>query len=473
MIFILLPVHNRIQETKEIINALKQQTYTDYKLILVDDGCTDGTVEYVTKEIKNITVLTGDGNLWWSGCLEKARKHLTRQKDIKKEDIVVILNNDIIFDANFLSSIDLDIAENRDSLIASKCYNRETHELIDNGIHVDWSKLTFKSAKNRDEINVLSTRSLYMSYNIFNTIGHFYPLLLPHYASDYEFTHRAYKKGFPLKVSQRTAVFLNKETTGIHTVDFNISILEILNNLIISKKSVYNRVMWTSFILLSCYPKYIPLNLLRIHVGTILILTKWNYYRLKDIFLRAHIAINKITRKKTKVILGSGGNNLKGWISTDIDQLDITKKEDWLKFFKPAHVDAIIAEHVWEHLTEYGAKMAAQNSYNILKTGGHIRIAVPDGYFPDEEYINRVKPMGSGPGADDHKVLYNYKTLSSIFVNAGFTVKLLEYWDEKGQFHYTNWNAEDGLIRRSGVYDTRNKDGKLQYTSIILDAEKN
>jgi|WetSurSiteA1Bulk_404760.scaffolds.fasta_scaffold00655_7 predicted SAM-dependent methyltransferase len=473
MIYILLPVHNRIEETKKVTNALKRQTYTDYELILVDDGCADGTVEYVTREIINVTVITGNGNLWWAGCLEKAKKHLSERKDIKKENIVVILNNDIIFDANFLLHIDLDMTENQDSLIAPKCYSQENHELIDDGIHVDWRKLTFKSAKNRDEINVLSTRGLYMSYEIFSKIGHFHPFLLPHYGSDYEFTHRAYKKGFPLKVSQRTAVFLNRETTGIRNIDFNISFLEILNNLIISKKSVYNRVMWTSFILLSCKPKYIPLNLLRIHIGTGLILIKWIYYRLKDILLRAHIFMNINVRKKIKVIIGSGGNNLKGWISTDIDQLDITNKEDWLKYFKRANIDVIIAEHVWEHLTEYGAKMAAQNCYNFLKTGGYIRVAVPDGHFPDKEYIKRVKPMGSGPGADDHKVLYNYKTLSGIFVNAGFNVKLLEYWDENGQFHSTSWNAEDGLIRRSSVYDTRNKNGKLEYTSIILDAEKN
>ncbi len=473
MIYILLPVHNRIEETKKIISSLKQQTNTDYELILIDDGCTDGTVEFVTKEIKKITVLKGDGKLWWAGCLEKARKHLLERKDIKKEDIVVILNNDIIFDTNFLSYINLDILMNQNSLIAPKCYSQESYELIDNGIHVDWKKLRFKPVKNSDEINVLSTRGLYMSYGIFKKIGRFYPFLLPHYGSDYEFTHRAYKKGFPLKVSQHTAVFLNKETTGIRNIDFNISFLELLKNLFISKKSVYNRVMWTSFILLSCKSKYIPLNLLRIHIGTGLILMKWFYNRLKNILLRAHILIKKITGRKIKVIIRSGGNNLKGWIPTDKDQLDITKKEDWLKFFKPANIDIIIAEHVWEHLTEDGAKMASQNCYNFLKKGGYIRVAVPDGYFPDEEYINRVKPKGSGPGADDHKVLYNYKTLSNIFFSAGFNVKLLEYWDENGQFHYTGWDAEGGLIRRSSMYDSRNKNGNLKYTSIILDAEKN
>jgi hypothetical protein len=42
-----------------------------------------------------------------------------------------------------------------------------------------------------------------------------------------------------------------------------------------------------------------------------------------------------------------------------------------------------------------------------------------------------------GPGADDHKVLYNYKLIHEIF-NEDFEIKYLEYFNEKGEFIYTN-----------------------------------
>ena len=99
-------------------------------------------------------------------------------------------------------------------------------------------------------------------------------------------------------------------------------------------------------------------------------------------------------------------------------------------------------------------------------------MAVPDGFNPSEEYINYVKPGGTGNGADDHKLLYNYKLMSGFLENVGFKVNLLEYFDENGQFHKAPWDPEDGMIRRSADHDERNRDGKLGYTSLIIDAIK-
>ena len=147
-------------------------------------------------------------------------------------------------------------------------------------------------------------------------------------------------------------------------------------------------------------------------------------------------------------------------------------ENDWRYFFDKNKIDAILAEHVWEHLNEKDGLLAAQNCFKFLRPGGYLRIAVPDGLNPNPEYINYVKPGGTGDGADDHKVLYNYQILSSMLEKAGFKVNLLEYFDEYGRFHAENWKPEDGMIRRSKRFDKRNTDGVLNYTSLIIDAVK-
>jgi predicted SAM-dependent methyltransferase len=81
-----------------------------------------------------------------------------------------------------------------------------------------------------------------------------------------------------------------------------------------------------------------------------------------------------------------------------------------------------------------------------------------------------------GPGPEDHpaashKIVYNYRTLSKLFETAGFEVELLEYFNEDGQFHYKDWDLEDGVIFRSKKYDPRNKD-ELKFPSLIIDAKK-
>ena len=55
---------------------------------------------------------------------------------------------------------------------------------------------------------------------------------------------------------------------------------------------------------------------------------------------------------------------------------------------------------------------------------------------------------------------------------SGFTVQLLEYWDENGNFHFVEWADDAGHITRSKRYDERNQNGALNYTSLIVDAKK-
>lgn len=173
-----------------------------------------------------------------------------------------------------------------------------------------------------------------------------------------------------------------------------------------------------------------------------------------------------------KIVIGSAGIHQKGWILTDKTILDVTDRNNFLKYWKPESRVAFFAEHVWEHLTDYDVQKANMNCFEFLKSDGRLRIAVPDGYNTNKDYIEKVRPGGSGLGADDHKILYDYKLLSSNLKNTGFRVELLEYWDEKGNFHFKDWDIKYGYVRRSSRFDDRNKDGKLNYTSLIVDAIK-
>lgn len=177
-------------------------------------------------------------------------------------------------------------------------------------------------------------------------------------------------------------------------------------------------------------------------------------------------------RKPIKLVIGASYTYFPGWIHTDIQTLNILKIENWEKYFKRNMIDLMLAEHVWEHLSPKQGKQGFEHCFQFLKPGGFLRIAVPDGYHESKEYIEWVKPGGSGYGADDHKVLYNYESLSDALQQVGFQVRLLEYFDEDRKFHKNDWDPKDGMIRRSADFDSRNKEGKLVYTSLIVDAVK-
>jgi predicted SAM-dependent methyltransferase len=175
-------------------------------------------------------------------------------------------------------------------------------------------------------------------------------------------------------------------------------------------------------------------------------------------------------RHPIRLIIGASGTNQRGWIASDRAYLDLLKPEQWTRYFEPSSITAVLAEHVWEHLTPEDGRAAAMTIRRFLRPGGHLRWAVPDGLHPDPEYVNWVRPNGTGPGADDHKVLYTYESAKNLFSSVGFQVELLEFWDETGTFHGHPWNPTDGYVKRTAKNDPRNQDGTLRYTSLLLDA---
>jgi predicted SAM-dependent methyltransferase len=179
-----------------------------------------------------------------------------------------------------------------------------------------------------------------------------------------------------------------------------------------------------------------------------------------------------LTERPRRLILGASGTSIPGWHHTDQRYLDLLKPAQWQRLFEPGTIDALLAEHVWEHLTPEAALAAARTCFTYLAPGAALRAAVPDGLHPDPAYIEWVRPGGSGAGADDHKILYDYRSFGRVFEQAGFRVELLEYFDESGTFHATEWSNERGYVGRSARYDQRNAGGRLAYTSLILDAVK-
>lgn len=179
-----------------------------------------------------------------------------------------------------------------------------------------------------------------------------------------------------------------------------------------------------------------------------------------------------LTSKEIKIVVGAGPTKYKGWFSTDIVTLDLTKREDFEKYFSKKKIKNILAEHVLEHLTNSDLDKMVKNFYEFSDKDIIIRIAVPDGFHIDQNYINIVKPGGTGEGAEDHKNLFTIRSLSEIFQKVGFISYPIEYWDERNIFHQGYVNDSNGYILRSFINDHRNISGKPVYTSLIIDFKK-
>src|SRR6185295_258934 len=138
----------------------------------------------------------------------------------------------------------------------------ETGLLLETGVRVDWKNFRFHSVIEAESINCFSTRGLFLRVGDMLAIGGFHPVMLPHYASDYEYTMRAYRKGFGLVTSPDVRLWLTDATTGVRQFEKN-TVAGFLRSAF-SKRTVHNPIYWTSFVLLSSPWRHIPNNLLQV-----------------------------------------------------------------------------------------------------------------------------------------------------------------------------------------------------------------
>ncbi|MGY8814399.1 MAG: glycosyltransferase family 2 protein [Gammaproteobacteria bacterium] len=266
-IYILLPVHNRKNITIDFVNCLKNQNYKNYELLLIDDGSTDGTAESVKKQLENLSVINGNGNLWWAGSLNAGINYL-KERNVYDEDIVLIINDDVLINDTFLSTGAGLINAMKNTLLLAQFRNENTGKIEETGINADLVRLRFNIAASKEQINCLSTRGLFSLWGTIKKIGLLKPVLLPHYGSDYEFTIRAFKLGFRLTTDPSLVIVNNHDHTGIRQMI--VGTFKERIKCLFSRRYVMNPIYWTNFVFLICPWYAIAPNIIKVWVREML-----------------------------------------------------------------------------------------------------------------------------------------------------------------------------------------------------------
>ena len=274
-IYILLPVHNRCELTRKFIESLASQTHRDFHLVVIDDGSSDGTAAMVADVCPQATIIRGDGHWWWAGCLQQGYRWLLDQ-NTKADDVVLLINDDTEFNPDFFRKA-LDVLNQGQKLLAfASCYEVGTKKKLDSGVLVDWRRLWLPQANTPEEADCFSTRGLFLKVSDFFNLGGFFPHLLPHYLSDYEFTLRARKKGYQV-VTDKDLV-LSSIKNEVPQINFDENSFGAFLRNYFSVKSRVNPFMWTSFVALSAPWRWKIYCLLLVWINALLNISKYFTY---------------------------------------------------------------------------------------------------------------------------------------------------------------------------------------------------
>ena len=218
-----MPVFNRLALTKGMIDCLRAQKVDEtFRLIIVDDGSTDGTAQYLSGQ-QDITVLEGDGNLWWGGAIDLGFRYLMPRA--KPDDWILLVNNDTRLLPDYLQSL-LDTARSRSPAAVGSIVRDEDapFRLLSIGPRINpwWCLIRDKADPDTDyaadnslpdvvEVDALAGRGVLYPVSAINAAGGMRPNWLPHYMADYELSLRVKRAGCSLLVDTKSAVFSNED----------------------------------------------------------------------------------------------------------------------------------------------------------------------------------------------------------------------------------------------------------------------
>ena len=229
-IIILIPIYNGIAYTKEALKslAISLNNTTNikwhYDIVIIDDGSTDDSCDWIKKNYPDIHVVHGDGNLWWSGSINLGIKY-----SLNKLDPVhfLLFNNDLIIDPHYFRNLELIIDEySNDTIIVSKVFYLDEPEKVFSmgakynyilGTHqvLNYKRKNIYDYNNPIFIDWSGGMGALIHKNIFERIGFFDQFNFPQYKGDFDFFLRAKKYGYKILAYPNLKIWNNKTQTGI------------------------------------------------------------------------------------------------------------------------------------------------------------------------------------------------------------------------------------------------------------------
>jgi GT2 family glycosyltransferase len=128
MISIVIPNYNGLEHLKTCYTSLKKQSYTDFIVILCDNGSKDGSVSYTKEQFPKAVVIEIGYNSGFAKAVNEGIKYSLKNS----AGYIFLLNNDIELSPDFLqTAVETFSANPEASILAVKMLNYFNRDIID------------------------------------------------------------------------------------------------------------------------------------------------------------------------------------------------------------------------------------------------------------------------------------------------------------------------------------------------------
>ncbi len=221
MVWVVIPTFNRCRVLLECLQSLLHQSYRRQKIVVVDDGSSDGTLETIKRHFPTIVLLSGDGSRWWSGSMNIGLGHVMAQA--APDDFVLSFNDDVLLGAEFLARLVADASAVAQPCLMTACAASSTDpsRIVFCGTRIDWRRGVWKGfpppaapEETPRESDSLPGRGTLIPVAAVSRVGFYDDRRFPQYFGDEDFSLRAKAAGFALFVSNNATLLSHVEMTG-------------------------------------------------------------------------------------------------------------------------------------------------------------------------------------------------------------------------------------------------------------------
>lgn len=195
-IAILMTVHNRREKTIRCLQHLLKQDVApsvQWHLYLTDDGCTDGTASAIKQLLPEVTVIQGDGNLYWNRGMYQAWQAATANHDY---DFYLWLNDDTMLLPSAISHLLACSEQKGHQAIIAGCISSTTKPYVTTyggRTKKDWISCT----GTMQPLRLMHGNTVLIPRAIYNKVGMNDPYYR-HAFGDYDYALTAYAQGIPV-----------------------------------------------------------------------------------------------------------------------------------------------------------------------------------------------------------------------------------------------------------------------------------
>jgi len=197
-IAVLLTCHNRKDKTIQCLSALYDQDglNKDYKLevFLVDDASTDGTGEAIKKQFPQVTVIPGNGNLYWNRGMRLAWETAAATKDF---DCYLWLNDDTFLENNALRIL---FQEKFSSAIVCGTTKSKLDQKATYGGYANKPRKLIEPNGFYQKSDYFNGNCVLIPKEVFHKLGNLDPIF-HHAVGDFDYSLRARKMGIEIYVA--------------------------------------------------------------------------------------------------------------------------------------------------------------------------------------------------------------------------------------------------------------------------------